>query len=543
LCNFLHLKAVGLHGTDREKSPVARVESVEGANTVKRERSRIPGLILGLLFFCAGPLTPLVGQDVEGTLTLRDAIRLARGHNPAFLSTQNDVGPADWNVREAYGLFLPDFTTSISGQYLAPGSPSFGIFDAGDLGLDVTDYYFSGYSLTATYSLSGASLFRVASARAARNATDARIQAASFTLESDVTAQYLIALRARDGVEVARRQLDRAEQSWELADARVEVGATTPTDGKQAEVERGRAEIDLLEAESLLRTEKVRLLEQLGVEAEGEFQLASEFELFEPAWDRQELVARALERHPQLTAFRAQENASKATARQAWSNYLPNVFVSANWSGRAREIGDTDYLLNQANGSLASAQASCERWNATSAGLAQPLEGYPRDCSGYVLTPDQEAAILSNNDVFPFNFRKEPWSLYVQVSFPVFQGFGRQRQVAEAKSAAEDARLDRAAEELRIQTAVTQAYDELLTATQVVTIEARNREVAEEQLELAQERYRLGASSFLELLEAQSSMATAERDHLNARYRFHGAIWALEAAVGERLRPDVDLRQ
>ena len=57
------------------------------------------------------------------------------------------------------------------------------------------------------------------------------------------------------------------------------------------------------------------------------------------------------------------------------------------------------------------------------------------------------------------------------------------------------------------------------------------------QLTLAQERYRLGAAAYLELLEAQNSMAEAERDYLNAQYRFHGAIWALEAAVGERLRP------
>lgn len=138
--------------------------------------------------------------------------------------------------------------------------------------------------------------------------------------------------------------------------------------------------------------------------------------------------------------------------------------------------------------------------------------------------------------MFPFDFSKEPWSLYAQISFPIFQGFSRQRQVSEAKAAAEDARLNRMAEERRIQTGVIQAYDELMTAVQVVDIEGRNREVAEEQLELARERYRMGAAPFLELLEAQSSMATAERDLLNARYRFHGALWALEAAVGERLR-------
>ncbi len=516
----------------------------EGADTVIRGLSKPLGGGILLLLLLSAPLAYLSAQDSQGTLSLEDAIRLARGNNPAFLSTQNDQGPADWRVRESYGLFLPDFNTSISGQYLAPGSPSFGIFDAGDLGLAVTDYYFSGYSLTATYSFLGGSLFRVASARADRKATDAQIQAASYNLESDVTAQYLIALRARDGVEVAERQLDRAEQNFELADARVEVGAATPTDAKQAEVERGRAQIDLIEAESALRGEKLRLLERLGVQAVDGFELASEFDLFQPSWDRDELVNRALDHHPQLRAFRAQESARRAGARQAWSNYLPNLFVSANWSGRARQIGDSDYLLNRAQGTLSAAESSCQTWNQISAGLTQPLTDYPRDCStGYTLSPEQEAQILSDNDVFPFDFRKEPWSLYFQVSFPVFQGFGRQRQVSEAKAAAEDARLDRVAEELRLQTAVTQAYDELLTGTEVVEIEGRNREVAGEQLELAQERYRLGAASFLELLEAQTSIATAERDYLNARYRFHGALWALEAAVGERLRPESDSPQ
>jgi outer membrane protein len=80
-----------------------------------------------------------------------------------------------------------------------------------------------------------------------------------------------------------------------------------------------------------------------------------------------------------------------------------------------------------------------------------------------------------------------------------------------------------------------------LTAVDVVEIEEGNREVAAEQLDLAQERYGLGAATFLELLEAQSSVAAAERDFLNARYRFHGALWALEAAVGERLRPEAGL--
>ena len=395
-----------------------------------RGRTEVLGVATALLLLSSAILSPLRAQAVEGRLSLNDAILLARRHNPAFLSTENDQGPADWNVREAYGLFLPNVNTSISGNYLAPGSPSFGIFDAGDLGLDVTDYYFSGYSLTASYTLLGGSLFRVASARADRKATEARISAASYNLESNVTAQYLMALRARDGVEVAVRQLERAAQNLELADARVEVGAVTPTDGKQAEVERGRAQVDLLEAESLLRTEKLRLLEQLGVEAEGDFELVSEFEIFMPTWDRDDLVSRAMERHPQLRAFRAQESARKAASRQAWSTYLPNLFLSANWSGRARQIGDDQYLLNAARGSLASQESNCQFWNEVSAGLSEPLSGYPRDCGGFTLSQNRKQRSWRGMTSSPSTSAASPWSLYVQVSFPVFQGFSRQRQVA-----------------------------------------------------------------------------------------------------------------
>lgn len=495
--------------------------------------------LMALMALSPGLDSRLQAQEIRGTLTLDEAVRLARKHNPGFLRTANDEGAADWSVRESYATFLPDVSTSLSGQYLAPGIPSTGIYTGEDFGIGSTDYYFSGYNLQLSYQLSGSSLFQVSSARADRKATRARIEAEAFSLESEVMAQYLAALRARDEVEVARRQLERAEESEELAKARVEVGAAIPTDGKQAEVERGRAEVALLEGESALRTEKLRLAEQVGVDAPGSYELVSEFAVFEPDWTREELVDRAMARHPQLRAYRAQEDARKAGVRQAWSSYFPNLYLSATWSGRAREIGDRQYLLGQARTSVRSQRESCQFMNQLVSGLTHSIEGYPKDCTAdpYQLTPAEESQILANNDVFPFDFREEPLSIYLQVSFPVFQGFGRERELEEARAAAEDARFDRRAEELRLKTAVTQAFDELETAARVVEIEARNREVAREQLTLAQERYRLGAAPFLELLEAQSSMAAAERDYLDARYRFHGAIWALEAAVGERLRP------
>ena len=124
----------------------------------------------------------------------------------------------------------------------------------------------------------------------------------------------------------------------------------------------------------------------------------------------------------------------------------------------------------------------------------------------------------------------------MQVSLPIFTGFSRERQVSEANNRAEDAEHARRAEELRLRTMVTNAYDNLESSHRVVEAEERNRTLAEEQLLLQQRRYSLGAASLLELMDAQTTMTTADQGYLNAVYEFHYSLVVLEAAVGRSLR-------
>ncbi len=508
----------------------------------RERRIRLVGGILAivatLLLLVASHARPVQGQEPEVSLTLEEALALARTNNPGYLSQANDQAAADWAVRESFFNLLPQATARAGAQYVDAGTQVFGVFTGDDIGAGTTDYYLSDYALSVTYQLDGSTFARVSRSRADQRATSARIRAAEFTLGSEVTRQYLTALRARDQVSLATRQLERATENFELVSARVQAGAVVATDGKQAEVERGRAEVELLRAENLLRAEKHRLMEQIGIVIDAEVQLASEFEVFEPVFDRDDLVARAMEAHPLLGSYEAAEGAASASVWEARSSYLPSLFASASWSGFTREIGDEGFLLGQARGSVHSQRSNCELMNQISSGLREPLDGYPLDCSVYVLTATDEAAILRANQAFPFDYTQQPLSLRVQVSVPVFQGFTRQRQVEEAKAFARDARESRRAEELRLRTAVNTAFDDLLTAHEVVGIEERNRQVADQQLSLARERYRLGAAAFLEFLEAQSSLAQAERDYLNAVYDFHNGLSALEAAVGARLMED-----
>jgi outer membrane protein len=220
----------------------------------------------------------------------------------------------------------------------------------------------------------------------------------------------------------------------------------------------------------------------------------------------------------------------------AKSAYLPSLDLSAGLSGYTRQSGSNSYVLNQATASAAGARAQCEQMNLISSGLKTPLPGFPQTCPAGTLTADQERAILNQNKVFPFNYTTQPLSASVRFSLPIFQGFGRERQVQQAKAASADARYRVRSEELRLKTTIGSAYLNVVTARQSVDLEKRNNELADDQLKLARERYRVGAASFIELRDAETIKARADRAYLIALYAFHENIAALETAVGRNLR-------
>jgi outer membrane protein TolC len=489
--------------------------------------------LLGSLVLLALTVTTLVAQDAPLRLSLEEAIELARRNNPAYLSTENDRPAADWGVREAYSAFLPTASASSSVSWVEGGAQRFGTVDLGTAG---TDWYQSFYNLSATWRLDGNTIFGLPAARANRKAVEARITAAEFNLESQVALLYMAVLRAQDGVDVAERQLDRARQNLRIVGSRVESGAAAGTDGRQAEVDQGRAEVGLIQAERLFRESLALLAEGLGVALVEDVELSSAFTVFEPTWSRDELMTEALGSHPSLRAFEAQKRAASASAKQAASSYFPSLSVTSRLQGVTQEATNEAFVVGQAQDYWASQQSNCEFNNALIQGVPT-INGQLKDCSALAFNDERRASALASNRVFPFSFDKLPLSVSFQVSIPVFTGFSRQRQVAEANNLAEDARHSLRAEELRIRTAVTQAFDNLTAAYQVVQLEGRNRSLAEEQLQLQQRRYALGAAALLELLDAQTSLTTADQAYLNAVYDFHWNLIRLEAAVGQSLRP------
>jgi outer membrane protein TolC len=76
----------------------------------------------------------------------------------------------------------------------------------------------------------------------------------------------------------------------------------------------------------------------------------------------------------------------------------------------------------------------------------------------------------------------------------------------------------------------------VVTAYEAALIEESNQEVADEQLRLAREQYRLGLTSFIQLVEAETVKAQADQTRIAAIFFYHDALALLESLVGAPLR-------
>ena len=247
---------------------------------MQKKKPRIPGGLesagrAALRHACAALAVALVAapaplaaaqQSVPESLSLEAALEIASRNSPTLLSRRNDVRVADWDVRAAYGDWLPSASASSSFSWRGPGEERFGTITANQLGVTgQPSYLTSSYNIGMSFSISGQKLFATGQAQRSRQAVQARVAAAENALKRDVTKAYLAALREEEGLAVSQQELDGAELNLRLAQGRLEVGSGDAIEVAQAEVNVGRARITLRRSQAQVRNTRLRLLQQMGV--------------------------------------------------------------------------------------------------------------------------------------------------------------------------------------------------------------------------------------------------------------------------------------
>lgn len=491
---------------------------------------------MALLLGAVAP--PAIAQEPPLELSLPEALDLARQNNPAFLSARNDLDVADWEVRSARASLLPSASASSGLSWQGAGEQRFGSITAAQLGFeDQPSYYFSSYNLGLSYQLDGSTLLAPGRARADRSRVAADVRSAAVDLDRQVTHAYLEVLRQQDQVDLARTQIERTRFNLRLAEGRRDVGQATPIDVQQAEVQVGRSEVTLLQAEQALATARLRLLQLLDLPLDRDLTPTTAFQLQAHDWELDELYALATEANPVLQARRRARRATEYDVRMARSRYLPSLSIQAGVSGFTQSASSSGFLVRQAQAQVADQISQCQFQNELFSRLADPLP--TQDCSRLAFTDEQRRAIIARNEAFPFDFTRQPPSASLTLSLPVFQGLDRQRQVEAARAAREDAEHRIREQEVALETDLTIGLGQVRTAYRSAQIEQRNQELADEQLRVARERYRVGAIPFLDLVDAEAVKAEADQALLEAVYAYQDAITDLEALVGTPLRTEV----
>lgn len=464
------------------------------------------------------------------TLTIEEAIALARRNNPDLLATQNDRRTARAASRAARADFIPSARVSNTFGYTAEGVRRFGSVA---IAQNEPAIYSSGYSVGLFGDLSGAKLMQPSITRAQERATEQLITGAAANLDAQVSQQYLSVLQAQEVVAQAEREVARTDEHQRLAQARLDVGAGTPLDVRRAETQKGQAQVRLLQARNTLATATLALGQLMGVDLQPGAQLTSEFALFQPQFEAATLISQAMANNPNLRAARSQAGAARTGVRAARSNYLPSLSFNVGWDGSVFRAGDLGALQREGVLNAQGRLENCIQGNQIGALIGRA----PQDCSRLQFDPDAlRNRIREQNSRFPFDYDRQPMSASLSISLPIFTGLSRYQQVEEARARAEDAEYQTRAQENTLRVDVNTALHNMQTAYETAQLQDQVIRTAGEELRLARERFRFGAASSVEVTDAQTSLAQAEQAKIDAVYNFHKSLSALEALVGQRLR-------
>jgi outer membrane protein len=475
------------------------------------------------------------------TLSLSEALQQAKNKNPLYRQRLNNAATARWQVRNAYGQLLPSASVSGSVDYTGEGQANFGQ----GFTRQTSAIYGSSYSVGLQWQLDGSRLLAPGEQKANQRAVEEEIANEENGLRFAVTNQYLTSLQATAQVAVSRQQVERNQNFLDLAGARYRVGQGTLIEVRQAEVQKAQSDVALLRSLQADNEAKIELFRLIGAPPPlpvEQIALSDSFPVTEPVFGLDDLLKQAETLNPSLRALNARERAASASVASAKTAFLPSLLVQAGWSGFTQQQSDKNLLLSQSLASAQGSAASCFtndsiRVGVSLAPIGNCYQSAGLDATGAALDPAVRRSILAENGKFPFSFTGQPFGISATISLPIFTGFGRSLRLQQAREFAQDAEESVRAQALQVRSDVQSRHLALGTSFKAIAVQAQSRDAARDQLRLAQDRYRLGSGTALEVSDAQNSVQRAEGDYVNAIYDYHKALAALEAAVGRPLRP------
>jgi len=352
--------------------------------------------------------------------------------------------------------------------------------------LDYTKYSKAFFNIGTFNQSSTSSTFRLGASYeifSARKFTDLARTAAELEAATSTEAQqrYVAALLTESAyygvlsdaefTRVARERAARAEDQLAVARARVGTGAAVQSDSLTVVLETVRARVNLLRREAALRVAQLQLGRRVGVEGPVD---AAPLDTAPPPplpLGLREAVAQALQQGPEYRVARARERSAEALLRGSRGAYLPTLTLDA---------------------------------------------------------------AHSRFDVKVFPGASNVSSLSLTIALPIWNNGQRELSIIRARADRDVARAVRTDLELGALRDVTEAYEAYETARGEFGLDTQALAAAHESYRVQEARYRAGATTVLDLLQAQNDLSDAEAQVVQARYTARLARALLESLLGTR---------
>jgi outer membrane protein len=442
-----------------------------------------------LVFLLAAVLTPAAGtgggEAGPDAVTLAQAVRLALDRHPDIGKARAASDALKGKIREVRALALPDI--SINSSFLRWRDPS--LLNASGIdkfpeelrsvlvphGVNLFDYHIAVKQPLYTAGKVGTAL-RLASVEA--EGSLAEIDRAGQDLALQVVNAFYALLWAEGYLELVTETRRQREMHAEMARARFRNGVATEVDVLRSEVAVANTAPEVVRAQNAIRQARAQLNYYLVRPIDAPTRAAGAFE--EKAWeetDLEKLSAEALRRRPELSRLRIAERSAAVQVDLARAESRMKLDFSANYGMMAR---------------------------------------------------------LPSNLLNPQFTR---WTLGINYTFPLFDGFRRSGLAWQASAAQRAARLERERVEQQVRLSLQQGLDEMAAARETVAAARANIRQAEKVLAMMQNNYKHGAATTLDIVDAQAALTQARtnllrglHDHAAARAHLR---WAMGSAPWE----------
>jgi outer membrane protein len=407
-------------------------------------------------------------------ITMADAVRLAKENNVSNITAYNAVRSANNSVRSAKAAMYPTLTAS-AGQSISAGQR---VNSQTNTLVDFVPAWAYNTGLSSSITLFDAG--KMFADIRTQQANVAALQATQINTEYGVALNVKLAynsiLAAKESEGAAMAQLIAADAQLQTSIAKVNAGAANVSDSLRSVVQVGNAQLAILTAQNTYRTQSAALTRLVGTTYFVTADLSDTVDHPVAPMDSAMIMQLALA-GPTIRQFEAQAASALATERSAKAAYLPTVTANLSYAGSGTKA----------------------------------LYGL-------------------NSNPYPYT-RGASFS----INYPIFNRFQRENTIASAQISYENTEAQIKDARLGAQQNIVTYIATIRNAEETMRVQQINVRASEEDLRVQQQRYNLGASTLLDVLNSQTALVTARQQLITARLNYRNARANIEAVIGRDL--------